>query len=441
MADGQNIAGNMSRVTAFGIAVGLAAITLIPYLIWEEERNLVLAHEVGSQVVEMSNISTVDPTMEGKVVHAVGVAKAVGQVMERDLGLTVDAIAVCKKVRYRQWRIKEDSRRGALGRYYEYSVDGEAWESERMPGIDEIDLGVGDEIDEESVKEHGKDAGRNYVLKEFREADVAPVVTFGAYVLADTQKVIIGQLFADEEGRLDIEMDRWHRGVLNDEISKTARKERGETGAWETEWIHVGGDTVSIYETRGEAGEVVTRKAIYDKPRNYVYIGKDPVNPQIGDAEVEYTKSPSEVTVSILAKVRGGTFEAMDFHGAKMIEVVRGEMSAEEMIAEYVDSTGYIRNGLCGVLIFLMIVAMMIVEWLPLMLGVWGSKNVWQRAVCGALIGAAVCSLVLGVRWILHEPLAGCGLIAMAVLIVVGLRKLRGGREEGEKRERRGRKM
>ena len=90
-----------------GIVTGLLLFVGGTVLIWWNEGRAVktdkMLKEAQSQVVEMPDISRIDPAYEGKLVHAVGMATTADSLVDSQFKVGTRAIALRRDVEYYQW--------------------------------------------------------------------------------------------------------------------------------------------------------------------------------------------------------------------------------------------------------------------------------------------------------------------------------------------------
>lgn len=90
-----------------GIVTGLLLFVAGTVLVWWNEGRAVktdkLLKEAQGQVVELADISTVDPSFEGKLIHATGLATTADSLSDSQFKVGAKAIALCREVEYYQW--------------------------------------------------------------------------------------------------------------------------------------------------------------------------------------------------------------------------------------------------------------------------------------------------------------------------------------------------
>ncbi len=384
-----------------GIITGFIIIALGTVLLWwNEERTFKTAGAIGeAQLVteDVEDISRVDPSLDGKVIHAAARAETKDILRDPIFGAHINAIKLTRKVEYYQWRENSESHtRKKLGggeetvTTYTYSRE---WVSSP------IDSGAFHDPEyANATVRYGSDAGPNDVLANIEDDDLwAKNVTFGAYNLPDR---LIHSIQGSENLNLDaqsldisaitgvVQVSELYakrylgrRQLLPDEIKK---------------FVHVSGSTI--------------------------YLGMSPNTPHIGDVRVTFSYTPM-AQVSIIAKVFKNTFEAYKAsNGYDFIQLSMGAVSMEKMF-EGAKSANNIMAWLLrlGGLILVIIGLKMILAPLSVLadvIPILGSIVGAGAGFVAFLLGLAWSLIVIAIAWIRFRPIvAGC-LIAAAVAIV-----------------------
>ena len=164
-----------------GIFTGLLLFLGGTVLIWWNEGRAVkrdkLLKEAQGQVVEMADISRINPEFEGKLIHATGFANTVDSLVDSKYQMGARAIAMRRDVEYYQWvehseTQTKDKVGGAQETVTTYTYDLE-WTPEPVSSSSFHDP---DYRNENFVKEQVEDY-----------THYAQTVTFGAYKLNDSQ--------------------------------------------------------------------------------------------------------------------------------------------------------------------------------------------------------------------------------------------------------------
>jgi hypothetical protein len=159
------------------------------------------------------------------------------------------------------------------------------------------------------------------------------------------------------------------------------------------------------------------------------YQGKDPANPDVGDARVQFTIVKQPQTVSVLAKQVGDTLEPYKTKAGgdqgTLYRLEAGQVSAGEMFAHEEQENNTLTWALRLVGFLLMAIGLYLV-FRPVATVADVVPFFGNLLSAGAGIFAAVIALVLslvtiGIGWLYYRPLLGIGLLAVAALLFVGL--------------------
>ena len=169
-----------------GIGTGILLFLAGTVLLWWNEGRAVktskMLKEAQGQVVEMPDISRVDPSFEGKLVHATGMANTTETLHDAQFNVDVTAIALKRDVEYYQWvehseSVTKDKVGGAQETTTTYTYDRQ-WVSGPVSSTDFHDP---DYRGLNSVKQQVED-----------QTQYAQNVSFGAYQLSASQVSSIG---------------------------------------------------------------------------------------------------------------------------------------------------------------------------------------------------------------------------------------------------------
>lgn len=381
---------------SFG-GVGTGFILLIAgilLLFWNEGRTVKTARmlkESQGVCVELGDISAVNPEMDGKMVHATGMAET-DEILTDDLfGISQNAIRLSRTVEYYQWVEHESStKRDKLGggqetvTTYTYSkswvpfpVDSQEFEDPDYRGIYNGPLMTCDDMTVQA---------RN--------------VRFGAYRLPES---LVSQMSRRQE--FTVTPDPEIIGQLNRQLLQI------DTTARDT-MVHVRGAVI--------------------------YLGANPGAPNVGDVRISFEKVvPGEV--SILAKVNGDTFEQYTAkNDYSMLRLRDGAVGMDSMFAQARSSnktTGWFLR-LLGFLLLLwgfrniFNIITSILKVVPFLASI---ANLGVGLVSGVL-ALALWLIVVAIAWIVYRPVLGIILLAAAVALIIFLGK-KGKEKEKEKAE------
>lgn len=342
-----------------GVLFGLLLLVIgVVLLFWNEGRAVQTYRSLaeGKGLVVGVDPARVDPANEGKLVHVSGEARAPGRVSDSEFGLTVDGLALERKVQMYQW--KEESRsesRKKLGGGEEtvttYSYN-RVWSDKR--------------IDSSSFKRpdgHSNPEMR-YRGREFYARDAR----LGAFRLDDQ---VLSQLSATRDAPVDEALAGSLRGRLG-----------GQAQAYD------GG----------------------------LYIGANPAQPRVGDLRVTFAAAPEGPT-SVIGQQTGGGFAPYQTHaGDRLLMAEGGLKTSDQMFKEAADENRiltWVLRLVGAILVFaafgLMLKPLEVVaDVVPLIGDIVG----FGAGVAAALLTAVVAPLVIAIAWFWYRPLVSLIVIA-----------------------------
>ena len=371
-----------------GVVTGLILIVLASWLLyWNEGRTVRAGGAIGEAqmlTVQMKDISKVDSSFEGKLVHAMGRADTQDVLRDSTFGVEKQAVKLARKVEYYQW--VETSRRETRKKLgggeetvttYTYNLK---WNSRPV---------------DSSVFEDIRYRNRNTLLARVEdESIVASTVNFGAYTLPPFLKNGIGGARP-----LPVELSEEKREEIAKLLSDSSK----------------GADFVHGRE-------------------NTVYLGGNPGNPQVGDVRITYMETPP-ADISIVARVIGSTFEEfVASNGYTFSRLEMGTVSPETMFEGAktentvmawiirVVGTVLVITGLSLIFAPLSVVA----DVIPLLGTIVGAGT----GLVAFLLGLAWSLLLIAIAWIRFRPLLAGGLIA-AVVAILALLYMKGRGKKG----------
>lgn len=87
-----------------GIGSGILLFIVGTILLWWNEGRAVkttkMLNEAAGVTVEMTDIGTIDPQFDGKLVHATGMTATIDSLIDSDFGVGVTAVKFNRKVEY-----------------------------------------------------------------------------------------------------------------------------------------------------------------------------------------------------------------------------------------------------------------------------------------------------------------------------------------------------
>lgn len=377
---GQRLAGS-----AKGMIGGLLVFIIGTGLLWwNEGRTVRTAKAIGdaaSHVESVADVSKVDASLNGKLIHASAFADTKDTLTDDMFGVRERAIRIDRKVEYYQWVENAQTR-----------------EREKIGGGKETTTTYTYEkkwVDKPVNSAEFKDPqyqSANKVLSEVEERnEMAQHVTFGAYTLPES-------FVASISGSEPVEV----------------RMTEQQTFAW-NEQLH------ALMPTVDETTSLIHTSA------NTAYLGISPNSPQIGDVRITFTKVvPTDI--SLIAKVNGSTFEAYKAkNGQKFTRIEMGKVSADEMLG-HAKSENNTWTWVLRVLGIMLVVGglkamfgllLMLFKVLPFLGSIVGAG---VGLVCW-VFGVAWSFIIIAIAWLVFRPIIGISLLAVSIAGIVFLKK------------------
>ncbi|MBQ3781788.1 MAG: TMEM43 family protein [Bacteroidaceae bacterium] len=370
-----------------GILTGIVLFIGGTVLLWWNEGRAVktdkMLNEAEEVTVEMSDISKVDATFDGKLVWATGMTATSDSLADTKFPVGSVAVQLERKVEYYQWEEHEkEETKDKLGGGQEtvttYTYE-KAWVSKPINSSNFADPQY---------------QSSNFTLAQFDdEVHYAQNVSFGAYRLNESQI----HSFSGSEGiNLDLD-DETLRG-WNDEVARVLNKPVAQV--------------TTTTDSLGSKYEFVHQQD------NVLYFGKTPNNPQIGDVRITFTKIMPK-KISILAAVKGDTFAQYKTDHGMFSTIRMGEYTAAEMYQQEHDNntmlTWILRlvgvlcvvGGLKGIFGILETLAKVV----PFIANIVGFG---VGLIC-TIVGVVWSLIVIALAWIFYRPLLG-----IAILVIAG---------------------
>ena len=349
-----------------GIGSGFLLIVLATILLWWNEGRAVktakMLEQANSECVDVPDVSVIDPSLEGKMIHAVAVAKTDDILSDPEFGINENAICLEREVAYYQWvehasSTTKDKVGGAQETTTTYTYSHE-W--------------VSSPINSASFKDPEYQGLNSVRINVEDNAVYATNVSFGGYQLP--------------------------AGMVRSIPCNTPV----EVPAIETQ------DSIKTVHVNS----------------NVVYYGLDPQTPAIGDVRVTFMKGEGG-EASVLAKVTGNTFEPYTSNGKSLCVLSMGNRSMQDMFEteKQANKTWLWILRIIGILlviagfrnIFSILVTLFKV--LPPLASV---ANLGVNIVTGVL-GVVWSLIVILIAWVRFRPVLAISLLVVAVALVVWL--------------------
>ena len=373
---GQRISGSFKK-----IAGGFGMFLIGTILLFWNEGNFVKTKkslkEAEGITVRVNDVSTVDQSLNGKLIHACAFADTKDLLVDGLFGVSETAISISRKVEY-----------------YQYEENSSTQTTEKIGGGEEKVTTYTYEKTWTSTPVNSKNftdpayKSSNFTLTVIDDKTVrAQNVTFGAYRLPD---FIISSISGDIPANVNLtsaQLAEWEKVIHNTSAN--------------TKMVHVNG--------------------------NMVYFGKSPSTPDIGDIRVTLTKIlPSDI--SIIAKVIGSTFEQYYASNGRSVSLVSmGIVSPENMYAQ-AHSSNSVLTWILRLIGLLLVIGGLkaIFEFLPTLFKVLPFLGKIVGAGIGLvciIIGSVWSLIIIAIAWLWYRPVIGILLLVIAGAGIWYLRK------------------
>ena len=377
---GQRLAGS-----AKGMIGGLLVFIIGTGLLWwNEGRTVRTAKAIGdaaSHVESVADVSKVDASLNGKLIHASAFADTKDTLTDDLFGVREQAIKLDRKVEYYQWvehsqRKKRDKVGGGEETITTYTYEQE-W--------------VKKPVNSSNFKE-SRYRNANRVLSQVEERkETAQHVTFGAYTLPES---LVESISGSEP--VEVRMTEEQRFMWNERLHMLRPKVNTETSL-----VHTSANTV--------------------------YLGLSPNSPQIGDVRVTFTKVPP-ADISLIAQVDGSTFKAYRAkNGQSFSRVQMGTVGVDEMIEQARSENNMLTWVLRLVGVLLIVIGLkgmfgllpMLFKVLPFL----GSIVDAGVGLVSWIFGLAWSLIIIAIAWLVFRPIIGISLLVLAIAGIVFLKR------------------
>ena len=377
--------GSRLKNSLGGVGMGfLMLIAGIVLLFWNEGRTVKTTRMLkGAQkeYVELGDIQQMHSDLDGKLVHATGLATTDEVLSDDYFGVKANAIKLSRKVEYYQWVEHTSTQtRDKVGggqettTTYTYTKE---W--------------VGSPVNSSSFEDPQYKNIANDVLVQVADQRVqAQNVRFGAYRFPEG---LVGQM--NRSVPLNVELDPEFTAYMDKQMHSN--------------W------------------DVAENASFVHPANNSIYIGLDPNSPRVGDVRVTFEKvNPGEV--SILANVIGDTFERYTGkNGKTLLALTDGAVSADNMFETEHKSNkmmAWFLRLLGIMLIFLGLknifdILVTLLKVLPFLSNI---ANMGVSLVCG-ILAFVIGLVVIAIAWIVYRPVLGIVLLVAAGALIWFLAK------------------
>lgn len=368
-----------------GLLVGLMMIAGGSFLLWWNEGNFVAAdraiNEARAVTVELGDITVLDPSKNGRLVHAVGPVETNDELEDPIFGLKVKAIRLERKVEYYQWVERSSSETRTKIGGEEETVTTYTYERKW------VDRPV------DSSAFHDPSAvsnNKNSVLTTIESARFqAANVGFGAYRLPG---FLINSIRGAEPFQVSLTEEK--AAELNRRLSPSAPISHAD-------WPD---------------------RALVHASDNTVFLGASPDSPQIGNVRVSFQVTRPAM-VSLMAQCAGDTFtEYRAANGRTFSRLDLGARSLEEMY-DSAHSENSLLTWLLRLAGLVLVIAGLKGLTAPLtvlasVLPPLGRLVNLGTSLVSIPLGLAWSLLVISLAWLRFRPLIGLSLIAAAGALI-----------------------
>lgn len=403
---GQRLSGSLKGIVG-GLVMFIAGTCL---LWWNEGRAVKTAkaiNEAQSVAVHVDDVSSVDPSINGKLIHASAFADTKDILTDDIFGVRELAIKLSRTVEYYQWvEETKTEKRDKIGGGQE-TVTTYTYEAKW----------VGSPVNSSDF-EDPEYQGENFVLTNVKdEKQLAPTVTFGGYMLPDFLKVGISGVKPVQVNMTEAQIAEWNKEIRkslgidsNDSSNSTTVEKLAREWNRKRNWLQDVGDSTQLVHVKD----------------NVVYFGQSPNSPQVGDVRVTIDKvEPADV--SVIAKVNGSTFEDyLAKNGESFSRIEMGTISAENMFQHAHDENNMLTwiLRLIGVLLVvgglkaMFSIVTTLLKILPFLANIADAGI----GIVSGVLGIVWSLLVVGIAWLVFRPLIGIALLVVAVGGIVFLK-------------------
>lgn len=392
-----------------GIVFGLVLICAGTVLLYWNEGNKVKTgdaiNEAKSAVVVVKDTSKVDPTLDGKFIHATGRAETKDTLTDSAFGQSIVALHLNRSVEFYQWVEKSHSEtRKKLGGGEE-TITTYTYEQQWVP----------QPVESTNFKDpafHSRN-GENFVQMNVEDFSVdAKNVTFGGYKMPS---FLSGRIRKSTPLNVNLPIQ-----VKQAIFKNTRTGSQSQTGISSSPTTTMGMGGMS-----GINGAFSTSLAetFITAAADTIYIGRNSTQPQIGDVRVKFSYVQPTAEVTIDARVIKDTFEPFQSSNGKSLSyLTSGTVSVDKVFADATSSNETMAWvwRIIGVLVvtagFRAILGPLSVlaDVLPFLGNLVGAGT----GIVGFLLGLAWSLVIIAFAWLRFRPLIGGGLLAIVVVLL-----------------------
>lgn len=380
--------------SAKGIGTGFMLLLAATIMLWWNEGRAVkttkMLNEAEKVTVHVEDISELDPSLNGKLIHATASTHTTDSLCDRNFGIGAVAVKLEREVQYYQWvEYKETETKDKIGGSQE-EVTTYTYKQEW----------VGSPVDSREFKDPAYQQSNFIVMHLEDKCYVADNVTFGVYRLPKNLIHAIAGNIPVELNFSKEQIENWNKDVRTT-FESMATNQTDSLADSDASYVHVNG--------------------------NVLYFGKQPSSPQIGDMSITFTKVlPGEA--SVIAKVNGDNLKPFVAKNGKEFSVLAmGTASMEEMYqSEHTTNTNitWILRiaGLLLVILGLKGIFSILTTLLKVLPFLANIVELGVNLVCGVL-GLVWSLLIIALAWLFYRPLIAIVLLVVITALIIFLVK------------------
>jgi len=387
------------------IGTGFVLFALGTALLWWNEGRAVKTatklEEAGDVAVHVEDVSSVDPSLNGQLIHATAETATEDVLSDDEFGISMVAIKLERNVEYYQYQESSSSKsKDKLGGSEETTTT-YTYKAQWCSGP----------VDSNEFEDPAYQSKNTTLVQYEDETFKATTVEFGGYKFGEN---LISSIPGYVDTKLDISdsiLNLWDKRIIAQK-GETVKKEVANTN-----------DSVETTET------VVDDRQYVHVKKNTIYFGKNPNSPEIGDVRVTFRQvNPGKV--SVLAKVNEDNLGVFVAKNGKTLSIIKsGVVSKEEMLSqeEASNSTWTWVLRIAGILVVIMglkgIFGFLatLLKVVPFLASI---MNFGVGIIC-SVIGFVWSLLIIAIAWFFYRPILSACIIA-AIVAVVGFFVYRG---------------
>lgn len=182
-----------------------------------------------------------------------------------------------------------------------------------------------------------------------------------------------------------------------------------------------------------DLSSVETNSSSAENYQEFLYIGKDPQNPDIGDMRITYSKAPAG-DYSICAEQTGEKLTPYTAQNANKLLFIRyGNVSYQEIFQQELDANSFMTWILRGVGLLLMFIGFMLLmgplETLGNVIPMIGSIVGGASALIAFILTIVLGFIVILLAWFGARPILLLGVIGVSIALIFGIGKF--GKRQG----------